>query len=197
MRGVGYVVVAVLLAASVGGCGRVNTVVTTGPLPSWAVTPSVSHIGPGCSAVPVDPTNSGSFESMRSRPLASAIAGNGDLSVLASGLREAGLAPMLDTASELTVFAPINAAFAKKPVDWRKSVMGNRASLTRLLKQHMVPRWLAPEQLPGTHNTLARTTLTVTNKNGMLTVNGARVICGNVLTANAVVYIVDAVLASD
>jgi len=49
--------------------------------------------------------------------------------------------------------------------------------------------------LAGTHKTLQGTTLTVKGSGEDFTVNGAKVVCGNVQTANATVYLVDGVLS--
>ena len=59
----------------------------------------------------------------------------------------------------------------------------------------MVPGRLTPAQLAGTHKTLEGGELTVAGSGTDFTVNGnSAVVCGNVQTANATVYIVDTVL---
>ena len=59
----------------------------------------------------------------------------------------------------------------------------------------MVAGRIPPSQLAGTHKTLAGQALTVTGSGSNFTVNGtSRVVCGNVQTANATVYIVSQVL---
>ena len=68
------------------------------------------------------------------------------------------------------------------------------AWLTKVLTNHVVPGRLAPDQLPGEHKTLAGTTLTVTGSGEAYKVGEANVVCGNVQTANATVYIIDQVL---
>ena len=52
---------------------------------------------------------------------------------------------------------------------------------------------IAPDQLAGDHKTLAGTTITVKGSGEKFTVGkeNAKVICGNVPTANATVYIID------
>jgi uncharacterized surface protein with fasciclin (FAS1) repeats len=66
--------------------------------------------------------------------------------------------------------------------------------LTTVLTYHVVPGRLAPDALAGTHTTLQGGDLTVEGADDAFTVNGANVVCGNVQTANATVYIIDAVL---
>jgi len=64
-----------------------------------------------------------------------------------------------------------------------------------VLTYHVVPGRLTPEQLPGMHKTLQGTTLDVTGSGDSFSVNGsAKVVCGNVQTANATVYLIDGVL---
>ena len=64
-----------------------------------------------------------------------------------------------------------------------------------MLTYHVVSGRLSPEMLAGTHKTLQGTTLTVKGSGEDFTVNGAKVVCGNVQTANATVYLVDGVLS--
>jgi len=67
--------------------------------------------------------------------------------------------------------------------------------LTGILTYHVVSGRLAPEDLAGEHTTLQGEALTVTGSGEDFTVNDeAAVVCGNVQTANATVYIIDTVL---
>ena len=67
--------------------------------------------------------------------------------------------------------------------------------LTTVLTYHVVAGPAAPDQLAGTHETLQGGTIEVTGSGEDFTVNGtAKVVCGNVQTANATVYIIDGVL---
>jgi uncharacterized surface protein with fasciclin (FAS1) repeats len=53
---------------------------------------------------------------------------------------------------------------------------------------------LSPDQIDGTHKTVEGSDVTVTGSGDSLMVNGAKVICGGVHTANATVYLIDSVL---
>jgi uncharacterized surface protein with fasciclin (FAS1) repeats len=55
---------------------------------------------------------------------------------------------------------------------------------------------LSPEQVAGTHKTLAGDELTINGSGDKFTAGpaNANVICGNIKTANATVYVVDSVL---
>ena len=67
--------------------------------------------------------------------------------------------------------------------------------LTTVLTYHVVEGKLSPEMLAGTHKTLQGGTLEIAGSGEDFKVNGqSSVVCGNVQTANATVYIVDNVL---
>jgi uncharacterized surface protein with fasciclin (FAS1) repeats len=64
-----------------------------------------------------------------------------------------------------------------------------------VLTYHVVQGQLAPDQLAGSHKTLQGDTLQITSSGQDFTVNGySSVVCGNVKTANATVYLIDQVL---
>jgi uncharacterized surface protein with fasciclin (FAS1) repeats len=154
--------------------------------------------GSACSAVPK--TGAGSFTGMAQAPVATAASANPVLSTLVSAVQQAGLADTLNSAQGITVFAPANAAFQKIPSATLDSVLANKSELTKILTYHVVSGRLTPAQLPGTHTTLEGGTITVAGSGQSYTVTGgsssntANVICGNVQTANATVYIIDTVL---
>ncbi|NUR48578.1 MAG: fasciclin domain-containing protein, partial [Hamadaea sp.] len=157
--------------------------------------PASGEFGPGCAAVPTDPANPGSFDAMAKVPVATAAAGNPMLSTLVGAVEKANLGDTLNSAQSITVFAPTNDAFAKIPKADLDKVLADNATLTKILTYHVVSGKLAPDQLAGTHKTLQGGDLTVSGSGTDFTVNGtAKVVCGNVQTANATVYIIDSVL---
>jgi uncharacterized surface protein with fasciclin (FAS1) repeats len=150
--------------------------------------------GAGCSAVPT--SGAGSFTGMATAPVATAASANPVLSTLVAAVKKAGLVDTLNSAQNITVFAPDNAAFAKIPAATLDKVLDNKAELTKILTYHVASGRYTPAQLAsGTAiKTLEGSTVTPAMANGTYTVNGANVICGNVQTANATVYIIDTVL---
>ncbi|MEY9928912.1 putative surface protein with fasciclin (FAS1) repeats [Catenulispora sp. GP43] len=148
--------------------------------------------GTACSAVPS--TGPGSFTGMATDPVATAASHNPVLSTLVTAVGAAGVGDTLNSAPGITVFAPTNDAFAKIPADTLKSVLADKAQLTKILTYHVVSGRLSPSQLAGTHTTLEGGTVTVTGSGQSFKVDNANVVCGNVQTANATVYIVDSVL---
>jgi uncharacterized surface protein with fasciclin (FAS1) repeats len=162
------------------------------PASSGAAT--ASDFGPGCSSVPK--TGAGSFTGMATAPVATAASANPVLSTLVTAVKKAGLVDTLNSASGITVFAPDNAAFAKIPAATLNSVLANKAELTKILTYHVVAGRYTPAQLAaGTPlKTLEGATVVPARMGGTYQVNKADVVCGNVQTANATVYIINTVL---
>lgn len=148
--------------------------------------------GPGCSSIPA--SGSGSFDGMVKDPVATAASNNPLLSTLVKAVTQAGLVDTLNGASGLTVFAPTNAAFAKLPKATLAKVMANKAMLTKILTHHVIAGQLDPSSIDGMHATLAKDSVTVSGGTSGMTVDGAHVLCGNIPTANATVYVIDKVL---
>ena len=165
------------------------------PSPSDSMTSSApmdatnAQFGAGCAAVPKD--GKGSFKGMATDPVATAASNNPLLSTLVGAVKSAGLVDTLNSAQDNTVFAPVNDAFATLD----SAMADPKGLLTKVLTNHVVPGKLTPADLAGTHKTLGGGTITVKGSGEDFTVNGkAKVICGNVTTANATVYIIDDVL---
>ncbi len=150
--------------------------------------------GAGCALVPKD--GKGSFNGMATDPVATAASNNPLLKTLVAAVTQAGLGDTLNSAPAITVFAPTDDAFAKIPKDTMTKVMGDKATLTKILTNHVISGKLSPTQIAGDHKTLAGTTITVKGSGTDFTVgkDSAKVLCGNVPTANATVYIIDSVL---
>ncbi|MEV5531055.1 fasciclin domain-containing protein [Streptomyces prunicolor] len=150
--------------------------------------------GTGCAAVPK--SGSGSFDGMAQDPVATAASNNPALSTLVAAVKKAGLVDTLNNAQNITVFAPTNDAFAKIPKATLDKVLADKAQLTKILTYHVVGQKLTPANLEkGSFDTLEKSKLTTAGSGESYTVNdSAKVVCGNVRTANANVYIIDTVL---
>ena len=156
--------------------------------------------GAGCAAVPAD--GEGSFTGMADDPVGTAATNNPALSTLVQAVTAANLVDTLNTTNNITVLAPANPAFEAIPPDALNAVLADTAQLTAILTHHVIPGRLTPEQLAGTHTTLAGDKVTIAGSGenftiaaeGTVTGMQASVICGNVQTANATVYIIDQVL---
>lgn len=150
-------------------------------------------IGPGCTALPT--SGPGSAAEMAKEKVADAVAQNPKLAQLADAIKESGLGETLNSAQGVTVFAPNDEAFSQVPQEVRDKLKADKAQLKKVLTYHVVSGRVTPRELKsGTLETLEGGKLTVKEENGEYTVNDAKVVCGNIPTANAVVYIIDKVL---
>ena len=159
-----------------------------------AVDASADTFGPGCSAIPT--SGEGSFNGMATAPVASAASANPLLTTLVAAVTEAGLVDTLNSAEALTVFAPTDDAFGKIPEKDLNAVLADKETLTAILTHHVIAGQLGPDEIAGEHDTLNGDTLTVEGSGDSFTVAGdnAQVLCGNIPTANATVYVIDTVL---
>jgi len=169
---------------------------TTSSAPSTpaASDASTGTFGPGCKLIPAD--GAGSFNGMATAPVATAASANPLLKTLVTAVGKAGLVDTLNSADALTVFAPTDDAFAKIPGDTLNGLLADKKMLTTVLTHHVVAGKLSPDQLAGEHKTLAGDTIKVEGSGQDFTVAGAnaKVLCGNIQTANATVYVIDTVL---
>ena len=175
---------------------------SSAPESTPAAPASDEPFGAGCSAVPAD--GEGSFDGMTDDPVATAASNNPVLSTLVQAVTAANLVDTLNTTQDITVLAPANPAFEAVPADALNGLLADTAQLTTVLTAHVIPGRLTPEELAGEHATVAGGTVTIegSGEEFMLAADQpvlgsapAAVICGNVQTANATVYIIDQVLA--
>jgi len=162
---------------------------------------NAAMVGPGCAAyAEAVPSGAGSVEGMAQDPVATAASNNPLLKTLVAAV-SGQLNPQVDlvdtlNGDEFTVFAPVDDAFAALPaetVDSLKKPAGTE-TLTKVLTYHVVPGQIGPDAIVGTQTTVEGGTVEVTGSGDTLKVNDANVICGGVHTANATVYLIDAVL---
>ncbi|GAC58048.1 hypothetical protein GOHSU_29_00310 [Gordonia hirsuta DSM 44140 = NBRC 16056] len=161
--------------------------------------PAAGLVGTGCAAyAEAVPTGPGSLTQMATEKLAVAVSNNPELTTLAAAV-SGGLNPevnLVDTLNdgEFTVFAPVDAAFAKVDPATIDALKTDAPALTSLLTYHVVSGQAAPDKVTGEHTTVEGATLKVTGSGDDLKVNGAGVICGGIVTENATVYLIDDVL---
>jgi uncharacterized surface protein with fasciclin (FAS1) repeats len=204
-------VLTVLVALS--GCGSseptgTETTVSSSPAVAAsssavsAQTTTAGQFGAGCTTLP--PSGTGSLSALTGERLSTAAAHEPQLSHLLTAVVRANLVDSLDSQPGITVLAPANAAFTAIPRPTLTGLLADTAQLTRLLTHHVIEGRLTPEQLAGTHVTLANDTVTITGSGRqfgisagqtMLRAHSATVVCGNIRTANATVYVIDQVLA--
>ncbi|GAA4228241.1 hypothetical protein GCM10022254_17880 [Actinomadura meridiana] len=133
---------------------------------------------------------------MSTDPVATAASNNPVLSTLVTAVKKAGLVDTLNSAKNITVFAPTNDAFNKIPKATLDKVLSDKKTLTSILTYHVVGQPITPGGLAsGEFKTLNGAMLKTSGSGESFTIGeGAPVVCGNVHTANATVYIIDSVL---
>ena len=165
-------------------------------------TASSGPVGPGCDMFPAD--GPGSPAVLATTPVAGAVGSNPQLSTLTSAVLTANLVDAVNSRQDITVLAPSNAAFDALGVDALPELLADVPRLTTVLTHHVIAGRLAPEQLPGVHRTLNGDTVTVAGPPDAPTVAAgetvagaaaATLVCGDVPTANATVYVIDQVLS--
>lgn len=161
--------------------------------------PAAQAFGEGCSAIPT--TGDGSFDGMVQDPVATAASTNPVLTTLTAAVGAVpGLADNLNGAEGLTVFAPADPAFDAIPKKTLNALLagaekdGMDSDLATVLGYHVVAGQLDPASVVGTQMTLQGESVEVEGDESGMTVNGAAVLCGNIPTANATVYVIDQVL---
>jgi uncharacterized surface protein with fasciclin (FAS1) repeats len=185
------------LSLSLMACGSDNSGSSAAPEKSdtsAAMNAGADTFGPGCKLIPKD--GAGSFNGMATAPVATAASANPLLKTLVAAVGAADLGDTLNSADGITVFAPTDDAFGKIPKKALDGVLADKALLTKILTHHVVAGQLSPDQLAGTHKTLEGDTITVKGSGEDFTVGkeNAAVLCGNIPTANATVYVIDTVL---
>lgn len=160
--------------------------------------------GDGCAEVPT--SGAGSFDGMVNDPVATAASNNPLLTTLVAAVGAIdGLGDTLNGQEALTVFAPYDPAFGEIPEQDLNALVeggmqdGQDSTLYKILAHHVLPANAGPDAVGGDQETLAGDSLTVEGdaESGMTVSDGtvtATVLCGNIPTANATVYVIDKVL---
>lgn len=193
-----------LSACSMGGSAAPSDEPSTPAMeeseePMDEMDPAANLVGPGCEAyAEAVPDGAGSVAGMAEDPVATAASNNPLLTTLVAAV-SGQLNPDVDlvdtlNGDEFTVFAPVDDAFAAIDPATIEALKTDSATLTSILTYHVVPGQIAPADIAGMHTTVQGADLEVTGSGDEWMVNDANVICGGVQTANATVYLIDAVL---
>ncbi|GGD09060.1 fasciclin domain-containing protein [Nocardioides daphniae] len=203
-RTAGLAALALTLSLGLSACGddsddnnasssETSSSATPTPMEDESMAPAAdAPFGPACDSLPTE--GDGSAATMAEQPVATAAAGNPLLKTLTAAIKQAGLVDTLNSAEELTVFAPTDEAFAKIPEKDLNALLADKDALTKVLTHHVVGKAAGPDAIGGEHETLNGDMVMVEGSGEEWTVDGAAVVCGNVSTANAKVYVIDTVL---
>ena len=171
---------------------------------SGGVTTPSDVFGAACSKLPQG-SDPGSLTAMGPQPVASAASTNPLLTTLVTAVKAAGLVDTLNSQKAITVFAPYNGAFAdvQKALGPQKfnALLANKTALGNILKYHVIAQRYDRQGLVSAASvpTLAGGNLQIKDAGPTITVTDgsgqtATVLCGNIPTANATVFVIDKVL---
>lgn len=160
--------------------------------------------GPGCEGYAEENAEGpASVQGMAQESVSGAASGNPLLTTLVATVTgefnpEVNLAGTLDSQEAITVFAPVDDAFAALPPKTAAQLQkpANAQTLETILTYHVLGERVEPQELSGAYATLAGPELEVSGQPDNLMINGeSAVICGGVQTQNATVYLIDTVLS--
>lgn len=122
---------------------------------------------------------------------------NKDFTTLVTAIRAAGLLELLNGDGPYTVFAPNNAAFDKLPEGTLADLLKpeNKEKLAAIIKYHVIPsRLMAANANTAKVATLEGHEFEVTNNDGELMINNAKVIKTDIVGKNGVIHVIDTVI---
>lgn len=123
--------------------------------------------------------------------------GSKDHTTLVAALQAASYVDVISNAGPFTVFAPTNAAFDKLPKGTLEDLLKpeNKDKLRSILEYHVYVGVLKDALLGDgmSYGMASGENVTIGNKDGKITVNGANVIA-SIPATNGIIHVVDAVL---
>jgi len=154
---------------------------------------AAAPFGSDCGMIPA--AGMGSLHAMAMDPVVTAAAHNPLLTTFAAEAKKAGLTAELNAARGITIFAPENSAFAKLHGSAMAMLQSPR-ELAAILKYHVVNGRVTPTELAAGKAvpTMQGEHVMLSKMGAVYEVNKADVICGNIATENATVYIINSVL---
>jgi uncharacterized surface protein with fasciclin (FAS1) repeats len=124
--------------------------------------------------------------------------GSKDHTTLVAALKQADLVTALSNAGPFTVFAPTNDAFNKLPAGTVDGLMKDdkKADLQNILQYHVTVSAIKAENLMDgqTLGMVNGDNITVSVKDGKVTLNGTAHIIASVPASNGIIHVIDAVL---
>lgn len=123
--------------------------------------------------------------------------GSNDHKTLVAALQAADLVDVLANPGPFTVFAPVNAAFAKLPKGTVETLLKpeNKSALEDVLQHHVFVGVLEAKDLTNGRilNQVDGNNVTIKNEGGKISVDGAKVVA-TVRASNGIIHIVDSVI---
>lgn len=122
----------------------------------------------------------------------------GSFKTLAAALQAAGLVDTLKGKGPFTVFAPTDEAFGKLPTGTLKDLLKpeNKAKLTAILTYHVVPGKVVAKDVVNLSEakTVQGSSAKITVSDGAVKVDDANLVKTDIVCANGVIHVIDAVI---
>ena len=156
-----------------------------------------------CASAQTGSPETGSQETVAERKapagtIAEIAAEAGTFTTLTAALDAAGLVETLNGPGPFTVFAPNDSAFAKLPAGTVEGLLADAPQLTSVLTYHVVSGTVMASDIVKSNGAQPATVngqkVDVVVRDGMVYVNGARVVTADIVASNGVIHVVDAVL---
>jgi uncharacterized surface protein with fasciclin (FAS1) repeats len=190
-------------ASAPAGASATPSAEATAPTGS-GVTKISDIFGPACDQVPKE--GPGSAQGMVNDPVATAASHNPLLTTLVKAVTAANLVDTLNSAPGITVFAPADPAFQAleaqhpgilKELTTAPDVASPNSKLAKILTYHVVGQRYDAAGIvqTGTLDSLEGAKIKIGGTAMVPTVNGAPVLCGNIPTKNATVFVIGQVLS--
>ncbi|MEV0067461.1 MULTISPECIES: fasciclin domain-containing protein [unclassified Amycolatopsis] len=164
---------------------------------SNGMTTNADVFGPACSQLPQG-NSPGSLDSMGPQPVASAASTNPLLTKLVAAVKATNLVDTLNSQQAITVFAPADPAFNALGDAKFTELAQNPDQLAPILQYHVVGKRYDAKGLAAAGSVTSLNTaggpLKIEGTGDDMTVNGAKILCGNIPTKNATVFVIDKVL---
>ncbi|WP_414941884.1 fasciclin domain-containing protein [Amycolatopsis sp. cmx-11-51] len=211
VAGIGFTAVAALALTACSGSDSASSGSSSSapaPSPSMSapmssaasgegVTTNADVFGPACSQLPQG-SEAGSLDSMGPQPVASAASTNPLLTKLVAAVKATNLVDTLNSQQAITVFAPADPAFAALGDAKFNELAGKPAELAPILQYHVVGKRYDAKGLESAKTLESLNTaggpLKIEGTGDAMTVNGAKILCGNIPTKNATVFVIDKVM---
>lgn len=119
----------------------------------------------------------------------------GSFDTLLTAVDRVGLSDVLEHDGPYTVFAPSDEAFAKLPDGAVESLLAARDTLADVVNYHLVPGVMRAADIAG--RTSAETRQgedVVISNNGVVHIDGARLVTSDIDASNGVIHVIDRVL---
>ena len=161
------------------------------------VTTNADVFGPACGQLPQG-SAPGSLDSMGPQPVATAASTNPLLTKLVAAVQATNLVDTLNSQEAITVFAPADSAFDALGDAKFTELAQNPSQLAPILQYHVLPQRYDAAGLESAGSVQTLNTdggpVEIAGSGENMTVNGAKVLCGNIPTQNATVFVIDTVL---